>query len=62
MSIYVPTADEWEAYFPERIKDKAGIATPFGTLHSATDLMNARFAVKALSLFRHCSVVLLQTF
>jgi hypothetical protein len=49
MSIYVPTVDDWEAYFPERIKDKAEPTTPFGTPHSAADLINARFAEVAVT-------------
>jgi hypothetical protein len=49
MPIYVPTADEWEAYFPERIKDKTEQTTPFGTFHDANELMSARFAEVAIT-------------
>jgi len=49
MPFYVPTADEWEAYFPSGIKDKNETTSPFGPLYDMHDLMNARFAEVAIT-------------
>jgi hypothetical protein len=49
MPVYVPTADEWEAYFPSRIKDKSQEGVPFGPVYDANDLLDASFAEVAIT-------------
>lgn len=49
MAIYVPSEEEWAAFFPRPIRDPRPPQMPFGTPVSAADLMDARFAEVAVS-------------